>query len=181
MKRHTGFLIGAAAIAAIAVPAFIHIPKTLIWNASASAPIGLYEVRPIRRLDVPDLVAVQTPEPLAAFVAERGYLPPNLPLLKRVVGLPGQTVCRIDRTITVDCVELGDALEHDRLGRLMPVWQGCRRIAGDEVFLMNWDVRTSLDGRYFGPFPATSLLGAAIPLWTDDCGDGRYRWRSPIR
>ena len=181
MRRRTGFLIGAAAIVAIAVPALIDIPKTLIWNASASAPIGLYEVRPIRRLEVPDLVAIQAPDPLAAFVAERGYLPPGLPLLKRVVGLPGQIVCRIGRTITVDRVELGDALEHDRLGRPMPVWQGCRRIASGEVFLMNWDVRASLDGRYFGPFPTTTLLGAAIPLWTDDYGDGRYRWRSPTR
>ena len=76
-----------------------------------------------------------------------------MPLLKRVLALPGQTVCRIGRTITVDRIEIGDALDRDRTGRELPVWHGCRRIAGDEIFLMNADVRDSLDGRYFGPIP----------------------------
>ncbi len=31
---------------------------------------------------------------------------------------------------------------------------------------MNWQSDDSLDGRYFGPLPATSILGRAIPLWT---------------
>src|SRR3546814_18073156 len=61
----------------------------------------------------------------------------DLPLLKRVLGLPGQKVCRVGRTITVDRVAMGQARETDRLGRAMPDWQGCRRIAGGEVFLMN--------------------------------------------
>lgn len=181
MTRRTWFLIGVAAISAIAVPALIDFPKTLIWNASPSAPIGFYQVRPIDELEVPDLVVVDAPEPLERFVTERGYLPPDIPLLKRVVALPGQTVCRIDRTITVDDVEIGDALERDSFGRSMPVWRGCRRIAADEIFLMNWDVENSLDGRYFGPIPASSILGSAVPLWTDEDGTGRYRWRVRTR
>jgi type IV secretory pathway protease TraF len=47
-----------------------------------------------------------------------------------------------------------------------------------EVFLMNWEVRDSLDGRYFGPVPASSVIGRALPLWTDEEGDGRYEWRA---
>lgn len=181
MTRFAWSTIGAAAICAIAIPAFVEFPKTVIWNASPSAPIGLYEVRAADRLDVPDLVVVDAPEPLARFVTERGYLPPDVPLLKRVVGLPGQTVCRFDRTISVDGTEIGAALERDRMGRPMPVWQGCRRIAPDEIFLMNRDVENSLDGRYFGPIPASSILGSAVPLWTDEDGTGRYRWRAKTR
>ena len=52
------------------------------------------------------------------------------------------------------------------VGRPMPVWQGCRRITSDEVFLMNPDARDSLDGRYFGPIPRNALLAEAIPIWT---------------
>jgi type IV secretory pathway protease TraF len=44
---------------------------------------------------------------------------------------------------------------------------------------MNWEVRDSLDGRYFGPMPAASVIGRAVPLWTDEEGVGRYEWRAP--
>src|SRR3546814_1305816 len=62
---------------------FIHITPRLIWNASASTPIGLYSLDRPPRLDVTDLVAVEAPEPLASFLAERGYLPRGVPLMKR--------------------------------------------------------------------------------------------------
>ena len=181
MKRRAWSFIGAAAIVALALPAFIETPDTLIWNVTPSAPVGLYRVRPATQIERTDLVALEAPEGLRGFLAERGYLPPNIPLLKHVVGRPGQTVCRIGRTITVDGAVLGTALEHDSFGRPMPVWQGCRRITADEIFLMNRDVETSLDGRYFGPIPASSIIGLAVPLWTDEDGTGRYRWRARAR
>ena len=165
----------------VAGSAFIETPKKLIWNASASAPIGLYSIEPDDRLEVTDLVAVDAPEPLARFLAERGYLPPGVPLMKRIAGLPGQQVCRLKSAITVDGIAMGEALERDRLGRDLPVWQGCRRIADGEVFLMNWETRDSLDGRYFGPLPANSIIGRAVPLWTDEDGAGRYEWRAQTR
>ena len=71
------------------------------------------------------------------------------------------------------------ALERDRMGRDLPVWQGCRIIRDGELFLMNWDIRDSLDGRYFGPVLASSVIGRALPLWTDEEGVGRYEWRAP--
>ena len=163
----------------IAIAAFIPTPTKLIWNASASAPIGFYTIEPADRFEAPELVAVAPPEPLASFIAERGYVGRGVPLLKRVLGLPGRRVCRVGRTITVDGIEVGEALTRDRLGRELPVWRGCRVIAESEVFLMNWQVRDSLDGRYFGPIPASSVIGRAIPLWTDEEGDGRFQWRAP--
>ena len=75
----------------------------------------------------------------------------------------------------------GDALDRDRRGRPLPVWQGCRLVANGELFLMNWQVRDSLDGRYFGPLPATAVIGRATPLYTDEDGDGRFVWRAPTR
>jgi type IV secretory pathway protease TraF len=67
---------------------------SLVWNASESVPIGLYRVQPAGKLTVTDLVVAMPPEPLATFLAEGGYLPRGLPLIKRVLALPGQTVCR---------------------------------------------------------------------------------------
>jgi conjugative transfer signal peptidase TraF len=163
----------------VAIAAFTPTPTKLIWNATASAPIGFYTVEPADTLDVHELVAMVPPEPLAAFMAERGYIARGVPLLKRVVGLPGQRVCRLRSTITVNGIEMGEALERDSLGRDLPVWQGCRVIGDDQFFLMNWEVRDSLDGRYFGLIPASSVIGRAVPLWTDEEGGGRYEWRAP--
>lgn len=168
-------------VLAIGALSFVSITPKLIWNASASAPVGLYTIRPPDRLEVLDLVAVAPPEPLEQFLDQRGYLPSGVPLLKRVAALPGQRVCRRGDTVTVDGIAMASAREHDRLGRALPVWAGCRRVAQDEVFLMNWEHPDSLDGRYFGPLPASSVIGRAIPLYTDEDGTDRYEWCAPMR
>lgn len=167
-------------LAIVGRPFLSHTPK-LIWNASASAPVGLYAVQTAADLGVTDLVAVDAPEPLARFLWEREYLPRGVPLMKRIAALPGQTVCRIGRIVTVDSIAMGKALARDRRGRELPVWQGCRALRASEIFLMNCDVQDSLDGRYFGPIPKNSVIGRALPLWTDEGGDGRYLWRAPTR
>lgn len=137
-----------------------------IWNVSKSVPIGLYQVQPVGRLVVTELVAVRPPEPLATFLDLNGYLPIGVPMLKRVLALPGQTVCRKGLTISVDAIEMGEALSRDRRGRPLPVWQGCRVVGADEVFLMNWQSEDSLDGRYFGLVPQSCVIGDALPMWT---------------
>jgi type IV secretory pathway protease TraF len=83
-----------------------------------------------------------------------------------ILALPGQTVCHTGRTILVDGHAAGDALDRDRRGRTLPIWQGCRVIANSEVFLMNRQSGDSLDGRYFGPLPTTTIVGRADQLWT---------------
>lgn len=140
----------------------------LIWNASASVPIGLYEVRPAGKLSITELVAAYPPEKLGAYMAKRRYLPRGVPLLKRVLALPGQTVCRRGHTITVDNIAMGMALTRDYRGRPLPVWRGCQVIAKGDVFLMNWQAPASFDGRYFGPISAASIVGRSEPIWTDE-------------
>jgi conjugative transfer signal peptidase TraF len=140
-------------------------PK-LIWNASASVPVGLYWVYPATALHIGELAVVRPPKALAAFLAKRAYLPMDVPLLKYVRALPGLTVCRTGRTITVDGMTAGDAFDRDHLGRILPSWRGCRIVADHEVFFMNWQSENSFDGRYFGPLPASTIVGQADPLWT---------------
>jgi conjugative transfer signal peptidase TraF len=155
--------------AATALAALTIAPKPvprLIWNASESVPMGLYGVQPARRLIVTDLVVAFPPEPLATFLADGGYLPHGVPLIKRILALPEQMVCRNDFAISVDGIEMGPARKRDRRGQPLPVWQGCRVVPHGEVFLMNWDEPASLDSRYFGPLPLTAVVGRAVPLWT---------------
>jgi len=54
-------------ILAIAGRSSVSITPKLIWNVSASAPIGLYTVWTAADLGVTDLVAVDAPEPFGEF------------------------------------------------------------------------------------------------------------------
>jgi conjugative transfer signal peptidase TraF len=153
-------------VSAVTIPIAVDVSPRFIWNASASVPIGLYAVEPASQLQVNDLIVVRLPEDVAAFLAEGGYLPRGVPILKHILALPGQTVCRFGNAVSVDAVAMANARERDSRGRALPVWQGCRVLAKDEVFLMNRSA-DSFDGRYFGPLPAASIVGRAEPLWTD--------------
>ena len=171
----------ACAVLGVAALTAVQTPKLLLWNASASAPIGLYALQEPIDLDIGALSVAAPPRSLAAYLAERGYLPLGVPILKRVAAFPGQHVCRDGLTVTVDGIELGRARDRDGKRRPLPNWQGCRIVTSDEIFLMNWQAADSFDGRYFGPFPASAVIGHAIPLFTDEDGDGRFVWRAPMR
>jgi conjugative transfer signal peptidase TraF len=165
-SRMATLLVMAAAVTVVTSTMGAKPVPRFVWNASASVPIGLYSVQPAGKLAVTNLVVAMPPEPLATFLAERGYLPIGTPLIKRILALPGHSVCRSELLISVDGIEMGAALEHDRRGRTLPAWQGCRVIAQGEVFLMNWDEPQSLDSRYFGPIPLSAIIGRAEPVWT---------------
>jgi conjugative transfer signal peptidase TraF len=175
MTRTGILLTTSAATVGIALTAFIDVPKKLIWNASASVPLGLYAIITTDHFSVGDRVAIDPPEPLARYLAERGYLPRGVPLLKTIAAAPGQRVCRIGSKIIIDGKAVGEARARDRLGRELPQWQGCRSIGKDEFFLMNAPVPDSFDGRYFGPTPATAIIGKALPLWINAQGEGHLQ------
>ena len=152
----------------------------LLWNASESAPVGLYRVAPNRPIQPGDLVAIRPPAGIASFLARRHYLPAGLPLLKRVAALPGARVCRSGVFVKVDGVGVARALPRDRAGRPLPSWHGCRVVGAGEIFLIN-AAPLSLDSRYFGPLPTIGLIGIAHPLATRDSDSGALRWRVPAR
>jgi len=167
MTRRGWIMTTCCAVLAVGASTLQRPAPKLIWNSSASVPIGLYAVRPVGNLSPGELVLVRPPEAIASFLHERGYVATGVPILKHVAALPGQSVCRTGRTITVDENAVGRALDRDRRGRNLPVWEGCRIVATGEVFLMNPHSEGSFDGRYFGPLPASTIVGRVTPLWIE--------------
>ncbi len=167
MKRaRASLLIGSAGIALIALSAIIRANPILVWNASASVPIGFYAVQPLDTPNVGDLVVLEPPSPLGEWLLEHGYLGADVPLIKHVAALPGQLACRIGVTVSIDGEIVATAIERDRFDRPLPVWQGCHQLTDDQVFFLNPDTEASLDGRYFGPLPRDTIIGRAVPIWT---------------
>ncbi len=165
MTRRAWFFGTYFVVLAVGVSAAVPVAPRLLWNSTASVPVGLYRVWPGSTLHVGDMAALRLPDRLALLLSQRGYLPFGVPLLKPVAALPGQTVCRASGSITIDGRPVGDALTRDHRGRSLPVWQGCRRLEHDEIFVMNAAEPRSLDGRYFGPLPVSTVMGRAIQLW----------------
>lgn len=162
--------------AAFVAVAWLAPAPRLLWNASASAPIGLYSIERDASPRVGDLVAIRPPASLGAYLAARNYLPLGVPLLKRVAALPGARACRSGVFVTVDGRAVARALARDRLGRPLPVWLGCHIVGTHELFLVN-AAPDSLDGRYFGPVSAAGLLGTAHPILTRTHPAAPLRWR----
>lgn len=177
MTRLGYILVGLFTIEALAVVAIIDPAPRLLWNASASAPLGLYRVHKSDHPRVSQLVAILPPEPLARWMAERHYLPEGVPLLKHIAALPGQRICRQGVTITIDGKAVAKAKLRDSKGRALPVWHGCRTVPANALFLMNLSIPDSLDGRYFGALPARNMLGQAIPILTRDTDTSPWRWQ----
>lgn len=153
-------------IAAIALGAVIRPSYQVRYNTSQSAPIGWYAIVPARDIPVGVFALARLPIAAAALADERGYLPKTVPLLKRVAAVHGQRVCAVAGSILVDGVPVARVLSHDRVGRALAAWRGCRQLADDELFLLNAESAASFDGRYFGPILGSSVIGKAIPLWT---------------
>jgi len=143
-----------------------HWPPLLIWNASASAPIGLYAVLPEHRITRGDLVLADPPEQIRFLAAERRYLPLGVRLIKRIAGLSGDQICSQDRVVSINGQIVATRMSQDPAGRAMPTWMGCRTLGERDVFLLMAGIPDSFDGRYFGVVRRASIIGRLIPLWT---------------
>lgn len=137
----------------------------IVWNTSASAPVGLYRVRRDRMPQYGDLVLVVPTPRVAEFAAQRGYLARNVPLVKRIAATAGDTVCAMGPDIFIDGRRVAERLSADNKGRMLPAWSGCKSLGRGETFLLMEDVRGSFDGRYFGLVNTSQIIGRLDPIW----------------
>ena len=170
MKLPCGtIIIGALALAGIglALASFAPPRPALVWNFTASAPLGLYRV-----LDRPwvrgDWVVVRPSSELGRVLSQFDVLERGRFLVKQVAAAEGDQVCRSGADISINGDVVVRAQSVTSSGRALPAWDGCRMLAADEVFLLG-RAEGSFDGRYFGATPTHGIVApvAPIPLpWT---------------
>jgi conjugative transfer signal peptidase TraF len=164
-RRRTIIVASGVALAALAIPSIERPNLRLVWNVSASVPLGLYRIEPGRHPLVGELVAVRPSLALARLMADRHYVEQGALLVKPVAAITGARVCRHGHAVTIDGLQVASALDHDRFGRDLPRWTGCRTLGPGEYFLLARNVRASFDSRYFGRVAAANVIGRATPLW----------------
>jgi conjugative transfer signal peptidase TraF len=157
-------LLSTCGLAALAWASFVKPAAHIVYNPSDSVPAGWYRIEPVDALPVGTIVLAQLPKDAAALAAQRGYLPPHVPLLKRVGAIAPQSVCIAEGILRIDGVPIATVLRTDRLGRLLPSWPQCRPLVGGELFLLSATNPASFDSRYFGPVAASAVIGKALPI-----------------
>lgn len=164
--RQRPCVVAAALVATVLLAAPLVAPPRprLVWNASASAPVGLYRIAPGAVPARGGLVLARLAEPWRSLAAARHYLPRNVPLLKRVAARGGDRVCAWGPRLTVNGRPVAVRRRRDARGRTMPRWTGCRTLAPSEILLLI-AAPDSFDGRYFGPTPRGDVIGAARLIW----------------
>lgn len=144
------FLLGCMALIAGMKPALA------LVNESPSLPKGLYLRSPGASRDRASIVAVPQPAAARSYLGALGA-PAGMLLIKRVAAVEGDVVCRWDGQVTTPDRTVA-ALARDRRGAALPVWSGCRRLEGGELFLLG-DTASSFDSRYFGPVRRSEAVG----------------------
>ena len=142
-------------------------------NLTPSYPLGLWRIEPLGRAAAVGDVVFICPPPTAEFAMarQRGYLRPGScagglsPLIKQIVAAAGADV-RVASAVTIDGQPLRHSSIHrvDATGRSLTPWSG-GLIPSNRVFLHS-NFAGSYDSRYFGPIPASGIVGLAIPVFT---------------
>ncbi len=112
------------------------------------------------------------------MVFKREVVNPNDPedLIKRVIGLEGETVEARDGSIFIDGKMLQEPYVEDGAATFGPVWtEGCANEQGDgnsctipegQLFMMGDNRQNSRDSRFFGPITRDQLVGRAfLKVW----------------
>jgi conjugative transfer signal peptidase TraF len=157
---------------ALAIPSIVALTLTLtpgrdptvVWNATASVPIGLYRVvagQPQRG----SIVVTRLPQPLRTFAHARAYLPASVFLIKPIAALRGDLLCRHGSVVSINGRVVAFARKLDNAGRPLPRWRGCRRLSATRIAVVA-NRPDSFDSRYFGPVDTDNIIGLAIPFWT---------------
>lgn len=155
LKWPTVALAVAVVLTAVATAAD-GMPAVALVNESPSLPRGIYARVPGGTITLGSIVAIPQPALSRAYLEGLG-MPANVLLLKRIAAVGGERVCWRNRTVETPRWRV-EALTHDRHGVRLAVWQECRVLRADELFLLG-DTPGSFDSRYFGPVSRREVTG----------------------
>lgn len=142
-------------------------------NLTSSEPLGLWRIVDlVRPAMVGDLVFICPPQtPVMRAARERGYLRTGLcpgrvaPLIKTVVAIADQHA-EIGESVSVDgrTIEDSKLAERDGKGRTLVPFTG--GVVPEGMVFLHSAFPGSYDSRYFGPLPASGILGRAQQVLT---------------
>lgn len=142
-------------------------------NLTPSEPLGLWRIVPLGRpVVVSDLVFICPPATVEMQEARaRGYLRSGscpggvAPLIKTVIAIAGQQV-EIGASVSVDGREISSSRVTRRDGNGRPLAPSASGTVPAGYVFLHSAFPGSYDSRYFGPVPASGVLGLAQEVLT---------------
>ena len=139
------------------------LPQYLVYNSTASVPVGWYLLITPNDISKGDMVVFTLPEKMQVLAEERGWLPRNTKLLKRVGAIAGEIYgVNQSQQFYVGGVYCGQARSVDGKGRKMPSLSHGGHIVEKDSFLPVGDNPKSFDGRYYGTVPLSCVEYKAV-------------------
>jgi len=144
---------------------------TLVVGMASETPLILYPITPslpqglyVRTFDSPStsmIAAFRVPEIAKRYKALIGEeVREEFLFMKPIIAGPGDHVCnRREKGIFINGARAASMSAHDRSGRTLPIWRGCRRLLEKEFFTLSTHASSSFDGRHYGPTKAADIRG----------------------
>lgn len=155
------------------------VAANLTVNITASWPRGLYHSKKIvgsmdNYKNQLVLVCPDLDNPAIIKAVENNILPPSdgcesfgyAPLMKKIVGIPGDTITVTDQGITVNGRQLKNSKIKFKIFELL-IHPGYTHILQpNEYWVMSDYNPNSLDSRYFGPISGQAIIQSSEPYLT---------------
>jgi len=170
-RRAAGIILAVALAAILAI--LTAVTGDYRVNLTPSEPLGLWRVVPLDRpVAVNDLVFICPPTTAEMREARtRGYLRSGFcpggvaPLIKTVIAVAGQRV-DIGASVSVDGQEVSSSKLALRDGTGRPLSRFLSSTVPPGYVFLHSAFPGSYDSRYFGPVPASGMLGLAQEVFT---------------
>ena len=166
MLRQMSCLVTAMLVAGAAVLAIASDAPWLLSPSTPSLPPGLY-LRTNAKPGIGSIVAFPAPAAAVSYKRSIGeQVDPRFLFMKSVVAGPSDHVCsRQGSGLIVNGEHIADITRADRLGRSLPLWQGCAVLGPDRYFTFSDHVPNSFDSRHYGPVTAADIRGVYRLIW----------------
>lgn len=139
-------------------------------NLTKSLPYRIYRVisvSPSSTLSRGDNVVIdisRTNNPYIAEAIERGYVMPNIPMLKEIGGVPSDIVFLYADTLHIAGISARMVLaSEDSKSRVLTPYPTPLVLGTDQYWLVS-DPERGYDSRYFGPIDRAAFTHVAIPI-----------------
>jgi len=148
----------------------LFIPKyRIIINPSNSLPKGLYLHTPFKNseIKIQTILYFSLDSSLKLMLKDRLWFPQDIPLMKKVYALPGDSITFDGKEVFINGKLFGLRLDKDSEGKKIP-WliEGTIVLLNNQYFVGSSRL-DSFDSRYFGPVQKEQILGICYPLWTE--------------
>lgn len=141
---------------------YLHIG--FINQLTPSMPEGWYFTYPVRNYVKGDDVVFIPGKVIEDYILARKWLPEHIPLIKKIVGVPGDFLCIRNQMVFVNGQKIAEVSRADNKGNLLPEFKFCAAIPEEQYFMQGVANEHSFDSRYYGLIHKAQMMSKAVKL-----------------